>query len=98
MAPTADMTNHGDAGVCDFHFVSTELHSKPDPANGYYSHDKYLCDVRLVTGKSDDQATDKILKGTSIKNYPQKAAPGNVAIWEKEIKTKEIWELTYDDN
>jgi len=54
--------------------------------------------VRVVTGKDKDYATDKILKGDSVKNYPQKAAAGDLAQWEKEIKTKEIWDLTYDDN
>jgi hypothetical protein len=54
--------------------------------------------VRVVTGKDKDYATDQILKGDSVKNYPQKAAAGDLAQWEKEIKTKEIWDLTYDDN
>ena len=78
LCPLADMANHSHAEECTFHFISEELHPKPDANKSYYSHDKYLCDVRLITGKPSDAAADKILKGSSVKNYAQKASPGSV--------------------
>jgi hypothetical protein len=71
------------------------LHPNPDPASGYFSNDKYLCDVRLVTGTPKDTNLNKILRGDSVK--VQEAASGSLSQWETQIKSKEIWDLTYDD-
>lgn len=55
-------------------------------AKGYWHHEKYLADVRMITGKDKDEKKDKILKGQSVANYPTKQAAGDVKLWEKEIK------------
>jgi hypothetical protein len=77
MCPLADMANHSHAEVCAFHFISQELHPSPDPSSSYYSHEKYLCDVRLVTGTPKDQNLNKILRGDSVKD--QEAASGSLS-------------------
>ena len=51
--------------------------------------------MRLVTGTPKDTNLNKILRGDSVK--VQEAASGSLSQWETQIKSKEIWDLTYDD-
>jgi len=84
------MANHSHENVCQTFLISEEFHlqaanpvKSEQVAKGYYYHEKYLCDVRMVTGKDKDDKKDKILKGQSVANYPTKAAPGDVKTWQK---------------
>jgi hypothetical protein len=52
--------------------------------------------VTLVTGIGATDKLNNVYKGFSKveKTLPE---PGNLALWQEEIKKKQIWELTYDD-
>ena len=70
MCPLIDMCNHRYENECQTFFISKEYHlaannaTKSDKvAKGYWSHEKYLCDVRMITGKEKDEKIDKIMKG-----------------------------------
>ena len=52
--------------------------------------------MTLVTGIGATDKLNNVYKGFSKveKTLPE---PGNLALWQEEIKKKQIWELTYDD-
>lgn len=108
MCPTLDLANHRSEGhpqgVCSTHFVSKKLHLEPASAPGYYSTDKYACNLRLLFGKHKDPAKDAVIKGESPPQLPDeeskrpKAVVGNLKLWEREVESRDVWDLTYDDN
>lgn len=50
MCPMLDMMNRSYDNVCSLQIISKELHAEPKKVPSYYSADKYLSDVTLVTG------------------------------------------------
>lgn len=85
MAPQLDFVNHSHRSNAKFVVVSKQMHEKGDD-EGYQS------DPMRVKGDFSLFFGEKHAKEGSVEPLVD-----NLAVWREEIKTKDLWDITYKD-